>query len=283
LEERSTTVPDWRNASSNWKKWHAKFAEQSFEATQLIIRLGQIHEGSQSILDLASGSGEPSIPIAKILGRTGRIFATDVVANMVSIARDNSKISHLSNMEFEVVSAEYIPFVDQTFDVVTCRFGLTFFPDPRGAMKEVRRVLKSEGRVVLLCWGPIDLNPRFQTTTSVLMRYCQSDKQVTDQAAKEDGLFRFADPGTLEELMQVAGFREIEEHRYQIPWIWNGSVEEAWQSFSEMSAPFQMLFRQLDTGSQENVSREIKNAMSRYYDGVKVNFSATVNTVVATK
>jgi len=114
------------------------------------------------------------------------------------------------------------------------------------------------------------------------MRY-QADGQKSDQAQKQDELFQFADPGTLQELVQRAEFHAIEERSFEIPWIWNGSVEEAWQSFSEMSAPFQRLLRPLDLISRENVSREIKNAISRYYDGTRVNFTATVNTVVASK
>ena len=52
------------------------------------------------VLDLAGGSGEPSIAIAKVIGPTGRIVATDVTATMISIAKENSRLLHLSNMEF---------------------------------------------------------------------------------------------------------------------------------------------------------------------------------------
>ena len=281
--EKRNPVTDWGSASSNWKIWHRKFAEQSIEATKLTIRLGGIHEDTQSVLDLASGSGEPSIPIAKVIGPTGRIVATDVIATMVSTAKENSEHFHLSNMEFGVLSAGHIPFADQIFDVVTCRFGLTFFPDPGKAMNEVWRVLKPGGRAVLICWGPVDRNPRFQTTTSIVMKYSRPSPQATTQTGKNGGLFQFAEPGTLLSLMQGAKFQEIEERWYEIPWIWHGTVEEAWRSFSEMSAPFQKLFRQLNPDAQDTVSEEIKDAISKYYDGINVNFTATVNTVVASK
>jgi ubiquinone/menaquinone biosynthesis C-methylase UbiE len=102
------------------------------------------------ILDIACGSGEPSLSLARAVGRTGRVVATDIVPGMLQVAEENARKERLSNIEFRVADAEAIPFPDGYFDAVTCRFGAMFFSDPARAMREARRVLKNRGLVVLV-------------------------------------------------------------------------------------------------------------------------------------
>ncbi len=97
------------------------------------------------VLDLACGSGEPSLSLARAVGPMGHVIATDIVPGMLEIAEENARRKGLSNIEFRIADAEAIPFPDESFDVVTCRFGVMFFSDPERAMREARRVLKNDG------------------------------------------------------------------------------------------------------------------------------------------
>jgi ubiquinone/menaquinone biosynthesis C-methylase UbiE len=73
---------------------------------------------------------------------------------MLLTAQENAQARGLSNMEFRAADAEQLPFADSSFDRVTCRFGLIFFPDVPKALVEIRRVLKRGGRFSGLGTGP---------------------------------------------------------------------------------------------------------------------------------
>jgi len=238
---------DWEKVTDGWRRWYDKFSKQSSGATDAIIELAQVTKGMQ-VLDLACGSGEPSLSLARAVSQTGKVTATDIVGDMLHIAEANAMIDHLSNIEFTLADAEAVPFPDGAFDLVTCRFGVMFFSDPVRAMREALRVLKDTGLIVLVTWGPLKDNRRFTTTTSIVEKYLHSAQSESDSLTRTAGnnLFKFAEVGSLSRILREAGFGEISEKHPEIPWIWEGSVEEQFQSFSEMSAPFRRMCSGMD-------------------------------------
>ncbi len=186
----------WGQMTDGWKRWNDKFSKQSAEATKVILELAQVKKGMR-VLDLACGSGEPSLSIASIVGATGYVVATDIVPGMLENAKANARNEHLSNIEFKNVDAEAIPYPDGLFDAVTCRFGVMFFSDPVRAMREARRVLKNTGLIALVSWGPLKDNPRFTATISVVEKYLQS----SPTRPSEDSIFKFADNGSLSRIL----------------------------------------------------------------------------------
>jgi ubiquinone/menaquinone biosynthesis C-methylase UbiE len=270
--------------SDGWRRWHDKFSRQSAGATDKILELAEVREGMK-VLDLACGSGDPSLSLARVVGPTGRVVATDVVPGMIQVAEENARNEQLSNIEFRVADAEAIPFPDGYFDAVTCRFGVMFFSDPVRAMREARRVLKDMGLVVLVTWGPRMDNPRFTTTTSILEKYLHQSPADVDPLARsrESNLFKFADRGSLSRILREADFTEISERYFEIPWIWEGPAEEQFRSFSEMSSPFRKMWSTMDLDSQRKAADEILSAIGKYYDGERVNFTAVINAAVGRK
>ena len=143
---------DWVEAAEAWRKWNPKMVIQSFAATEAIVSLAQVKPG-MSVLDLASGSGQPALTLARKVGPEGRVTATDLVPPMLAIAEENARKEGIGNMTFQQADAEELPFSDESFDVVTCRFGVMFFPSCRRALGEIKRVLKPGGRVAFGAWG----------------------------------------------------------------------------------------------------------------------------------
>ncbi|MGA2874922.1 MAG: methyltransferase domain-containing protein [Nitrososphaerales archaeon] len=279
-DERSPQY--WGQMTNGWKRWNDKFSKQSAEATRAIIELAQINEGMR-VLDLACGSGEPSLSIARTFGPTGHVVATDIVPGMLESAEATARSRHISNIEFRHVDAETIPFPDGTFDAVTCRFGVMFFSDPERAMREARRVLKNRGFVALVSWGPLKYNPRYTTTISIVEKYLQSAPKHAGSRPSEDNIFKFADHGSLSRILSEAEFIEITERHLKIPWVWDGTAKEQFESFSDMSAPFRKMRSTLDQDSQRRATNEILSAIGKYYDGQGVNFTAVINTAVGRK
>ena len=105
----------------------------------------------QQVLDLAGGTGDLTKRLSKRVGPEGRVVLSDINESMLEEGRKrliNEGI--VGNVEFKQINAEEIPFEDQTFDLVTIGFGLRNVTDKLKALKEMKRVLKPGGRLLVL-------------------------------------------------------------------------------------------------------------------------------------
>jgi ubiquinone/menaquinone biosynthesis C-methylase UbiE len=273
---KATIHEEWQGAAPLWMKWYEKLSSQSRSATELVVQGATLSPG-QRVLDLASGTGEPALSIAKAVGPSGRVVATDMVPEMLDGARENASSQGLSNMEFKVADAENLPFGAAEFDCVTARFGLMFFPDIHKALTEVRRVLKPGGRISFVVWGPSEGNPLFSTMTGPFLKHVQMPAPPPDAP----GVFRFADEAKLAGLVSAAGFHEVKTAKTKVEWPWPGPPEEAWQATSELAAPFKKMIAALPAELKPAVVAEVIEGIARYYDGQKVNFPASLVSVQA--
>ena len=152
-----------------WRKWHAQIAAFTKGATEAILESAHLRPGMR-VLDLASGVGDPALSIAAEVDPNGRVTATDLGPGMISLAEELARKKGLTNIEFREASAESLPFPDETYDVLTCRFGIMFFPDLPKALRECLRVLKPGGRAVFVAWGKKE-QPFFSTTAGTILKY----------------------------------------------------------------------------------------------------------------
>ncbi len=99
------------------------------------------------VLDIATGSGFLALEFAK---SADRVIGADLTRNMLLHAREKQKNSGLENTVFLLSDVESLPFTDESFDIVSCRFAFHHFPDPVKALREMKRVCKTHGRIVLI-------------------------------------------------------------------------------------------------------------------------------------
>ena len=104
-----------------------------------------------SVLDLATGTADVLIMLANEEPRIERAIGIDLAEGMLNIGR--SKVE-AQNMQDKILlqhgDAQALPFLDNTFDCVTIAFGIRNMPDLRLALLEMYRVLKKDGRVLIL-------------------------------------------------------------------------------------------------------------------------------------
>ena len=267
---------EWTAGAVAWRKWHSQFVVQTRAATDVLVQAAQVTPGMQ-VLDLASGTGEPALTLAEAVGPTGHVTATDLVPEMLAVAEENVRQRGLTNMAFQQADAEALPFAPQTFEVVTCRFGIMFCPNASQALGEIRRVLKPGGRAAFVVWGPFDRNPYVTSTVGVFMKYVSLPPPPPDAPTP----FTFAQPGTLSTAMQAAGFTQVQEETRTIPWGFPGSAAQCWEFVREVTAPaFRRFFEALAPDQHASVISEVLDAIKQYDDGQQVNFPAVI--VVAT-
>jgi len=253
-----------------WRKWFPKFVVHTRAATDALVGAAQLAPGMQ-VLDLASGSGDPALALARLTGPSGHVTATDLVPEMLAIAEDQAHQFGLTNMTFRQADAEALPFPDSVFDVVTCRFGIIYCPDAGKALREIHRVLRPGGRAACVAWGLPD-QPFFSTTLGVFARYVQLPPPPGTLMP-----FQFAQPGSLSAALREAAFRQVQAETPTIAWAFPGSVEECWEYQREMTgAAFRRVFAALAPGLHAQAIAEVLAAIRKYYDGRQVSYTANI-------
>lgn len=129
-----------------YERWLGPTVFQPF-ATDLARR---VHARSpQRILELAAGTGVLTRELVGA-GASVEVTATDLNLAMVGLGQRLAP-----DATWQQADAEDLPFEDESFDVVTCQFGVMFFPDKEAAFSEARRVLASDGTLLLSTWDAV--------------------------------------------------------------------------------------------------------------------------------
>ncbi len=97
------------------------------------------------VLDIATGAGFLALEFAK---NAQAVIGCDITRNMLMKAIEKQEISGLDNTGFLLSDVESLPFPDESFDIVSCRFAFHHFPDPHKALLEMKRVCKK--RVIIV-------------------------------------------------------------------------------------------------------------------------------------
>ena len=114
--------------------------------------LKEIVDGTpQRILDVACGTGDSTISIAKAAGEGSEVTGVDISEGMMALVQGKAeKAGVAGRIGLAVADGEALPYADGTFDRVTCAFGIRNFEHKEQGLSEFRRVLKPGGKVVIL-------------------------------------------------------------------------------------------------------------------------------------
>lgn len=205
MADRGRTADvDWNKRAAFWSKAAPKGLSTNDAPNQLLIRMARIDEGHH-VLDLASGAGEPAISIAVHVGASGHVTAMDNSQGMLDGLMARAGNLGLENVTPALGSLDDLPFEDDKFDAVTCRFGLMFAADGAATLRDIRRVLKPGGRAALMVHGPPDKNAMYTTVRAAVLDYF---------GEPDDGhamrRFKFSGEGELAGLLEAAGFQDVE-------------------------------------------------------------------------
>ena len=116
---------------------------------QMLIELSELAEGSMA-LDIASGTADiPKLITEKF--KSVSVHVTDINESMLSLGRERSiNENFFQNCSFTLASGESLPYKDDTFDLVSVGFGLRNFTNKEQGLKEMKRVLKPGGVLLIL-------------------------------------------------------------------------------------------------------------------------------------
>ena len=262
-------LQEWRQTAKYWKKHSDTIRTMFMPLTQALIEEAAIVQG-HSVLDVAGGSGEPSLTIAETVGANGSVMCTDAVAEMVDAARSAAQRRALTNVRFQQCTADQLPFDDETFDVAVCRLGVMFFPDPIASLREMLRVIKPDATLALVVWGRSELNPFCNAVTGVLERHFET----APDDPNAPGAFRFAESGALIRILGNAGAREVRERILNFHITAPISLQQFWELRSETSGTLRQKLATLPKSQVNQIARESQESLREYFPNNEMNIPA---------
>jgi ubiquinone/menaquinone biosynthesis C-methylase UbiE len=141
---------DWGSQADSGASNYEEFLVPAMFApfAERLVEQGCVSPGSR-VLDIPCGTGAVSRAAARRAGPTGSVTGADLGGPTLAIARSHVIDDGAAPIEYVQSDATALPFDDATFSVVLCQQGLQFFPDRTTALGEMRRVLKTDGRLAL--------------------------------------------------------------------------------------------------------------------------------------
>ena len=184
---------------ANYEKYLGPFLFEPY-ALDLVKRLPK---GSlNNVLETACGTGRVTRHLVDALAANGKIVATDLNADMLSVARE--KVTD-SRINCQVADAQDLPFDDNSFDAVVCQYGVMFFPEKPKAFSEAYRVLKTGGSFIFNCWDNLDKNP----ATDIINKVLKEEFGTDAPTFLEQAPYSFFDQAEIRRLMQEAAFKDV--------------------------------------------------------------------------
>src|SRR5687767_7597925 len=175
-----------------------------------LTRLAALEPGER-VLDVACGTGIIARLAIERVGPSGSVAGLDLNPGMLALAR--TLVKPEAPVRWYESSAESIPIPDQSFDVVFCQLGLQFVPDREAALEEMLRVLAPNGRLLFNVPRP---SAFFNVLDEAMAHH------VGPMAAQfVRAVFSMNDPGSIERIVEDAGFRDVvvrtQSMRIQLP------------------------------------------------------------------
>lgn len=266
----------WDKFSSGWKKWDQHVLGWLAPFGEALIAGAHLREDS-IVLDVAAGTGEPGLTISTRVPK-GRVVVTDLAEQMLAVATENAARRGIRNFETQQCDAGALPFADNTFDTVTCRFGFMFFPDVAVGVKELVRVAKPRARVCVAVWGTPDKNPWATTIMGTIAR----NVDIPASPPGAPGLFRCAAPGYMSAALRDAGLKNVSEQEVSSDLAFD-APEEYWNFMTEVAAPVVAGLAKADDAARQTIKSTVLDLARQASSGGKARFKSVAVIVCGQK
>lgn len=256
-EIREQQKASWDKSSWGWKKWDAFTMSFLKPMGDGIILLLDTQPG-QHVIDIATGTGEPGLTIAKMVPEA-KVTGVDISEGMMNVAMEKAMAAGLTNYEAVVADVCNLPFPDNSIDNISCRFGFMFFPDMLLAITEMYRVLKPGGHIATCVWDNAEAN--FWVTAMSLS--VKKFIEIPPPPPGSPGMFRCAAPGYMKDLLQTAGFYAVREKKIEGQVIYD-SPTHYWTITNEISPTLTAIMEKTDEPTRMAIKNDLFDRLDKH-------------------
>ena len=193
-------MPPSENPAETYERY---FVPAMFAPWAQVLLERAAPQPGERVLDVACGTGVVARHVAPQVGPTGAVVALDLNPAMLAVARSVPPAEG-AGIVWQEGSALALPFPEADFDLVLCQQGLQFFPDRAAALREMRRVLRPDGRVGLSVNQALQANPVYEALYRAIARHLGTTAPAIASP------FALGDADELHALFTAAGFQRVE-------------------------------------------------------------------------
>jgi ubiquinone/menaquinone biosynthesis C-methylase UbiE len=259
MESTAFKIGDSRSYDSVADTFDSLTDRFSSPIAQHLVELADLGP-SDRVLDIGTGTGVVALYAAERLSVDGAVAGIDLSEGMLTVARDKSNLRGLSErVRLLRMDVESLGFAAESFDAVVSLFALLHFPDPLVALREMHRVLRPRGRLVVGVgsgppwlswsgwWNRLSRLPEMLRVVTgkdlVAPRFLNGlvYKHLPEHSAPEESHLASTHAnrsGVLPALVHQAGFREVRTH-----WLGTTAVLAKPEDFWELQATFSSIAR----------------------------------------
>ena len=254
-EYKQRNMKIWNEVAPRYHKRWASVNKGPFQSTKKLVELVNINKGD-AVLDVACGTGVVTNEIQKKTEKSGYVVGVDTSSTAIKIAKKwNGK---KSNVDFVNTDAEKFNF-SKKFDIVTCQYGLFFFPNAQKALKNMKNSLKKSGNIGISVHGSKNSVPFFSSIIDSVTKY------IPDYVPPDSpDLDRFGTKSALKKEVSKAGFSKITVKDYVFHFS-PGKFEDYWSNYLKYIAkPLKEKLNGLDYSKRKELKQLVKDKTLQY-------------------
>ena len=260
---------DWESVAAGWQKWFRTFEKGAYKMSDRLIEMAKIKPASK-VLDIATGIGEPAITVAKRVGTSGHVLATDISSQMLSIARNRAIAEHLEGIiDFKEGDAATIDLPELRFDSALCRLGLMFLDDLDSGLVNINKSLVDGGRFAASVWATPEKVPQLALAMDTVRKELNI---LSPPPLATPGPFSLADEEVLKNSFVRCGFKVMEIERINIAFEFDSALE--YTNFTkDIAAPVLKMLNDQTIDRKEKIWEAVTEEATKY---VKNNTGSVV-------
>jgi ubiquinone/menaquinone biosynthesis C-methylase UbiE len=271
-EKNADQIAYWNGPGG--QNWIARQATQDIllqPISEIVHRAAATAKGER-VIDIGCGCGGTTFELARRVGSEGRVTGLDISAPMLDYAREHTPRD--LKVDFVQADATVYPFQPASADLLFSRFGVMFFADPAASFTNMRKAIKSGGRVVFACWR----EPRANGWMMIPLQAVYQHVPRMPQLGPEDpGPFSFGSEERVRRVLSAAGFSDIELKPHDI--ALDIALGRGLDGAANAAIAFGPASRALD-GHPDSVRaaaiQSVREALAKYEDNGKIPLPASI-------